>query len=65
MSMNEIKRIPCPCCGKTLVEEHEICEVCFWQNDPVQLWKPNFSGGANQMSLNQAKQAYKEGKPVI
>lgn len=58
------KKIPCPCCGKTMVAEHDICEVCLWQNDYVQLDDPDFSGGANEMSLNEARKAYKEGKEV-
>ena len=62
--MNETDKIKCPCCGKTMVSEHDICEVCFWQNDPVQLYDPDFSGGANMMSLNEARKAWKEGRKV-
>lgn len=47
-----------------MVAEHDICEVCLWQNDYVQLDDPDFSGGANEMSLNEARKAYKEGKEV-
>ena len=56
--------IDCPCCGKTRVTEFDICDVCGWDNDLVQLGKPDLSGGANKMSLNEAKQAYTEGKPI-
>ena len=49
--LKEISKIACPVCGKSQVEEYEICPVCFWENDPVQLWKPQLAGGANQMSL--------------
>ena len=41
----------------------EICE-CGWQNDPLQFDNPNYKGGANEMSLNEAKRAYKEGKEI-
>ena len=67
MNENEMdidEEMKCPCCGKTLVREYDICEVCFWQNDLVQLGKPNLSGGANKMSLQEARAAYKAGKPV-
>lgn len=47
-----------------MVSEHDICEVCFWQNDSVQLYDPDFSGGANIMSLNEARKAWKEGRKV-
>ena len=53
-----MKRIICPCCGKTLVDEYEICDVCDWENDPVQLAKPDYAGGANKMSLNEERKAY-------
>ncbi|MBC1223494.1 hydrolase [Nostoc sp. UCD121] len=55
----------CPCCGnRTLKEEgvgtFEICPVCFWENDNVQFEDPDFTGGANEVSLNQARQNYQE-----
>ncbi|MEF9973583.1 MAG: CPCC family cysteine-rich protein [Clostridia bacterium] len=56
--------IKCPCCGLTDVREHDICEVCDWQNDPNQRMKPTLAGGANQMSLDEARAAYAEGLPV-
>lgn len=56
--------ILCPVCGKSQVEEYEICPVCFWENDPVQLWKPQLAGGANQMSLEQARAAYARGEKI-
>jgi len=35
-----------------------ICPVCFWEDDDVQLEDPDFSGGANRPSLNQARTNY-------
>ena len=34
------------------------------EDDGVQLDDPDWTEGANQMSLNEAKQAYKEGKEI-
>lgn len=56
-------RFACPCCGYLTypkpIDDPEmsfgICEVCFWENDNVQLDAPDHEGGANSMSLNQAK----------
>lgn len=62
--MKETNKIPCPCCGKTQVEDYDICGECAWENDPVQLWKPDKRGGANVMSLNEAKEAYKNKDPI-
>ena len=45
----------CVCCGfRTLPEpvgSYEICPVCFWEDDLVQLAFPNMNGGANKVSL--------------
>ena len=54
----------CPCCGKTLVEEYDICSECGWENDPIQREKLDISGGANRMSLKEARAAYAAGKTV-
>ena len=53
----------CPCCGyKTLPEEPSdtfyICEICFWEDDGVQLNDPNYEGGANEVSLRQAQKNF-------
>ena len=55
----------CPVCGKSELEEYEICEFCKWENDFQQLEHPDRKGCANRMSLNEAKEAYKAGKPVL
>lgn len=59
-----MKEIKCPCCGKTAVNEYDVCPVCRWENDPIQLQYPNLGGGANQMTLAEAKKAYQEGQPI-
>jgi hypothetical protein len=50
----------CSCCGfYTLREESDdICQVCGWQEDIVQREDPNFVGGPNEVSLNQARENY-------
>lgn len=53
----------CACCGAE-VERYDICEVCGWQDDDVQNGDPDYRGGANTMSLNEAKEAYKRGEQV-
>lgn len=55
---------PCPCCGhRTLGEppgSYEICKVCFWEDDAVQLRWPTYEGGANRPSLIDSQRAYAE-----
>ena len=61
--MEEFKPMKCPVCGLTTFENDnnfDICNVCGWENDGVQLAKPDLQGGANEMSLNQARKHWQE-----
>lgn len=54
----------CLCCGfLTLDEEppgtYDICAVCFWEDDPVQGADPTVVGGANAVSLLEARQNFR------
>lgn len=56
----------CQCCNYYygFKSEYEICPNCGWENDNVQAKDPDYRGGANKMSLNEAKKAYAEGKEI-
>lgn len=61
--------IPCACCGSIEVPEGEAglyygCFHCGWENDEIQRDDPNYKGGANKMSLNEAKEAYAKGEKI-
>ena len=59
--------IKCPVCGKYEFEKEDdfdICPICSWENDGVQMVDPDYGGGANKMSLNQAREAWKKGEKV-
>ena len=59
------KPIKCPCCGKGIIKEwFDVCDICGWEHDNIQYSNPNFKGGANKMSLNQAREAYKKGEKI-
>jgi hypothetical protein len=50
---------PCACCGNlTIIEEYDICPVCFWQADLVHEEDPRYAGGANEMSLLEAQRSF-------
>jgi len=54
----------CPCCGHYTFDEptgntYDICPVCFWEDDGWQQDDPEKAGGANKVSLNQAKKNYR------
>ncbi|MBP3379318.1 MAG: hydrolase [Ruminococcus sp.] len=56
-----MEKYKCPCCGCYALaedEEYEICPVCFWERDSVQESQPDFAGGSNIMSLNEARENY-------
>ncbi|HGH4687971.1 MULTISPECIES: CPCC family cysteine-rich protein [Enterobacter] len=58
---------PCPCCGQYEFPEegsYEICPVCNWEDDPVQAEDPDYRGGANVMSLNEAREAFRQSRIV-
>ena len=56
--------IPCPACGYLTLEESygsdDICDVCGWEDDAVQLANPCSSGGANAQSLFECQRVFKD-----
>lgn len=53
----------CPCCeNETLLEPppgtYQICPICHWEDDDAQFMNPDYRGGANKRSLNEAKKKY-------
>ena len=48
-------RFKCPCCGYLSFDQppgsFEICHICYWEDDPVQLLDPTYEGGASRPSL--------------
>jgi hypothetical protein len=61
--MRERNRFPCPCCGFLTLEEEppgtfDICPVCNWEDDFVQFEDPEYEGGANRISLVDARRNF-------
>jgi hypothetical protein len=57
------RRYPCPCCGFLTLDRppsgtYSLCEVCFWEDDERQFRNPDYEGGANGVSLNQARENF-------
>ena len=51
----------CPCCRQYYFTEKnafEICPVCGWEDDRIQRKDPLFRGGANDLSLIEARSAF-------
>ena len=61
----QTKKYFCPCCGyKSLDEEptatYQICDICFWEDDPIQFNDWNYVGGANKVSLIQGQKNFEK-----
>ena len=59
MNKKEETLYPCPACGFLMFEEapgtYDICDICGWEDDHVQLANPRLRGGANKESLVEAQ----------
>ncbi|MFE3863388.1 CPCC family cysteine-rich protein [Streptomyces goshikiensis] len=55
-------RYPCVCCGHLTLNDgpdsHQICPVCFWEDDVMHVRWPDRAGGANRSSLLDAQQDF-------
>lgn len=51
----EITKYICPVCGMSKLQDGDICRVCFWEMDSYQYSRPEISGGANSLSLEDYK----------
>jgi len=63
--MNPTKiKYRCPCCGYRTLDDapgcFDICPVCYWEDDNIQRDDPDYKGGANDISLNEARENYKK-----
>ncbi len=58
------KNYQCPCCMYYTLDDapghFDICPVCFWEDDNIQRENADYEGGANDISLNQARENYKK-----
>ena len=55
------KNIKCPVCGKYTFDrenDFDICDTCGWENDGTQYGGHNYAGGANDLSVNEARIEY-------
>ncbi|MBC8152759.1 MAG: hydrolase [Bacteroidetes bacterium] len=64
LTENKHPTFQCSCCGYFTLPERpsnpfEICPVCDWEDDGVQFLDPDYTGGANRVGLNQARQNYR------
>lgn len=53
----------CNCCGCAALDsadEYEVCPVCCWEKDKTQESDTEYRGGANAVSLNEARKTYAE-----
>ena len=54
---------PCRCCYSPVytsppIGDYSICQVCGWEDDPSQFDDPSYSGGANHLRLEMAREQF-------
>ena len=54
----------CLVCGWQDKIGEDFCENCGWIWDSLQEKEPDYAMGMNDMSLNMAREAYKQGIPI-
>jgi len=61
------QKFPCPACGFLVFSEppgsYDLCAICGWEDDHVQLEFPDLRGGANLESLAEYQAALLEKIP--
>jgi hypothetical protein len=55
----------CPCCGyRTLAPDtpgsYEVCPVCYWLDDLVAFYAPDYESDYNHLSLREARRNVRE-----
>ncbi|SFB86358.1 Cysteine-rich CPCC [Flexibacter flexilis DSM 6793] len=63
METNSFGKYKCLCCGFYTLNNKanntfQICPVCYWEDDGVQYIEPYYEGGANSISLFQARKNF-------
>jgi hypothetical protein len=58
-----VRLYSCPCCGYPTLGEpppgtFEICPICLWEDDNVQFEDMSHRGGANVVSLSEARENF-------
>jgi hypothetical protein len=61
--MTSGQKFACPCCECLTLDEKppgtfDICPVCGWEDDDAQFRDPDYEGGANRVSLAQARHLF-------
>ncbi len=67
IGVRKMSKYKCPVCGEITMDsegDFDICDNCGWEDDNLQRDNPNYHGGANEMSLNEAIEAYKNGEQI-
>jgi len=48
----------CESCNFSSQGNYDICPICGWENDGVQMDNHDYEGGANELSVNEFKVLY-------
>jgi hypothetical protein len=49
----------CPVCGNfTIEQKFDICPICYWEYDPIDIKNPELISNSNKLSLYVARSNY-------
>ena len=54
-------KFQCPCCDYITLPErgnYLICPICFWEDDGLDIEKPDESSGPNHMTLREGRENF-------
>ena len=57
-----MRKFACPCCGYLVLEEKfcwNICPICYWEDDPLQIADPWYEGGAKLPNLKKSQENFR------
>ena len=61
LKSNVMPEVQCPCCDYFSLEQrgqYDICKVCFWEDDGLDLDQLDQISGPNHMSLREARKNF-------
>jgi hypothetical protein len=64
----DILKNSCPVCGYLTLDErasHDICGICFWQDDGIDDFEENEGSGPNHMTVKEGRFVFKVAKEKL
>jgi hypothetical protein len=60
---SEMPRFQCPCCDFFTLDargEYDICPICFWEDDGIDIDRPDSHSGPNHKTLREGRHNFQQ-----